>query len=693
MRIAIHNPFFNESVAETELSRRLCIATQNLGWEALEVGYSADINEYKPDFVLAMHHNTPKLTAYPTYGCMWNPPDFIESNDQYIKNILSYDAYLCSSPRITTWIKEKTFNTHKKHFITPFYATSYKTTYRMPNLDNLKLLYFGIHWDGFRFKDLFEALECESYLEVYGRSEKWEYLKHAYLGELPFDGFSILEHLNRAGVGLCLHLDEHYLSNTPSMRVFEIVASGAIAICEDHDFIRDVFNDSVFYINRELSVTEKVTAISKIMTQIKDDPKTAIKMSEKAHLIFSQSYALENFLQDIAFLHNNLTIDKFFPTFSDSSACLQPQERNEEDIFLERINELKNQEYVPTSHSLVVNPHQELENRPKGIQYTNKVQLIIRAGQRPIYFLRRALDSVVAQTYKKISIILVLYNSIDNIRALLQAYDSLLEINVIELNGLSKNRSASLWSGLNALTSKYFGILDDDDIIFPNHVCILVDLLETYNRYGVAYSGSIKTWELDREATNSDFKPIHENDNNKELSSLAFFQTFRMDSFLNMNNFITSNSFLARTILIDEICRKDPELDVLEDFFLLLCLANRTQFIFSYEATCNFFHRISQKDNSVFEDEKKWNLASNKIMKLLWNQDFHIQKNLDQIQKEEAQAQKNEAQINTLQNHLDELEERLKNANNTIIAMEGSKFWKIRQQWFRLKRKLGLSSS
>ena len=65
MRVAIQNPFTGQFVAEAELSRRICLAADRLGWATAEVHTAAEIKAFQPDFVIALHNNSPKLAEYP----------------------------------------------------------------------------------------------------------------------------------------------------------------------------------------------------------------------------------------------------------------------------------------------------------------------------------------------------------------------------------------------------------------------------------------------------------------------------------------------------------------------------------------------------------------------------------------------------------------------------------------------------
>ena len=120
------------------------------------------------------------------------------------------------------------------------------------------------------------------------------------------------------------------------------------------------------------------------------------------------------------------------------------------------------------------------------------VEYIIRIGSPPAATLARALDSLAAQTYQAIAIILVQFHPIVGLNAVIDCYRSrFVSIRhiVVANNG---NRSTSWWAGLNAVTAEFFGMLDDDDTLYPNHVASLMDRLARNPSDGFVYSGLVK---------------------------------------------------------------------------------------------------------------------------------------------------------------------------------------------------------
>lgn len=631
MRIAIQNTYFGKQFAEAELSRRLALAATNLGWEAVEVGTSEAINQCRPDFVLNLHFRTPKLTRYPTYGCLWNPSVLLETDDLFIRNVLSYDAYLSSSNHTDLWLADRLYNTPKCYFIAPFFTSSNQTPYQAPNLHAPQLAYVGTNWDGTRFKPLFLELEKQGVLAAYGTSASWSYLTTAYKGSLPFDGVSVLSALNAAGVGLCLHRDEHTQEGIPSMRIFEIVASGAIAICGEHSFIREQFSDTVFYLNTNLSLLEQVAQITDHLDWIAKHPKAALEMSQAAHQIFTEKFTLEKLLGNLQNYH---------------------------------------QAFIETKGWI---SHYSLTQETRTA--ASSVQLILRSHSNDPLKLEKTLDSIQQQTHQNLSVLIVQYEAIDNLSSLLENYQDSLQIQIIQPKNqpTQTSRSSQLWAAIQAVSAAYFGVLDAGSVIYPNHLYTLVSLLDRFQQLGIAHSEVI-------EILNEHCDRVIPFPTSYEIDDPAGLATIQLPELLDLvplNRAIHINSFLARSSLIDEMLKRDPQLDYLEDVFLLLNLCVRGSTMFSYEATCEIDSRDLDSRNSS-ETRQMQALAMHRIQLMMRDREFLNGRSFSKSQPIQTQLQQTQAE--------------LQQAQLRIAAMESSKFWQLRKNWFRFKRALGFKT-
>jgi hypothetical protein len=646
MKVAIHNPFTGQFVAETELSRRIHLAAVNLGWETIEAHTAPEINAFQPDFVIALHNNSPKLTQYLTYGCMWNPPSFFEGTDPFVRNVLSYDGYLTSSAVIDRWLHHILYTIPKTLTTAPFYTSCPATTYQPPQLEQPRLMYIGSNWDGARFQELFEGLDAQPYLEVYGRPEGWQHLKQSYRGSLPYDGNSVLTALRRAGVGLCLHRAEHREAALPSMRIFEIVASGAIAICSEHPFIRQAFGNTVLYIDPAAPISDQIQQISEHMAWIQDNPQAAIALSEQAHQIFLNHYSLEHLLEAIVPYHQQILQQKGFTA-----------------------NVVSSQTRFPS------------------------VQCILRVTAETLAKMPDLLTQIAQQTYPNLGIILS------------KPADLPLEhlpnpgkfpITIIDYP-TDRPSSTSLWAGLTAIDADYFALLDPTGKIYPNHIYSLVSQLETHPEAGVAYSGALRTF------------PASEAEQHPDLAELTHFDPIPLDRTLQLNPPFLPSGFLARRSLLDPILLQDPQLNQHETLCLILHLLQRTPFRFSYEITCETA-QAAIDPSTLQTEYHDWSSELSRLKFIFWNQEFapgktlqtalqpssppdyeSLKSTVDQYRVEMKQLHKKyKAETKHFQEEWQQAQEQLQTAHDRINAMETSKFWKLRSAWFGVKRKLGL---
>lgn len=123
----------------------------------------------------------------------------------------------------------------------------------------------------------------------------------------------------------------------------------------------------------------------------------------------------------------------------------------------------------------------------------------------PIYnveaYLEECLDSICAQTYQEIEIILVNDGSTDNSLAICKHYaekDSRIQVIDKENGGLSDARNA----GLDAATGEYIYFLDSDDFIDPETIALLTaaseaEQVDFINFDGVAFLDGENPWKVD----------------------------------------------------------------------------------------------------------------------------------------------------------------------------------------------------
>lgn len=553
MRIAVLNAWPNlEYAAEREFIARFKLACLNLGWECIETITSDDILNADVDCVIATHEYSPKLTHVPTIGLLWNPPDFYCDDPLRIKNILSYDGYLTGSESVREYLGDLLFSTRKNSPISEwdFLPTAQKIEFKSPDLSNPQLFYAGVHWDGRRHEKLIKGLHANLPVSFYGDPTKWARFGSAYKGVIPFDGLSIFDRINAAGVALCLHRDEHLKHGVPSMRIFESAAASAVIITENSNFTKRFFAESVLYLDQDASDAEKERQITTHFKWIRSHPDEAQALAAQANAVFNEHYSLEKLLS-------------LLPEFLDkvkSAGC-----------------------YIES----------------KVCKDSPQVEAIVRIGGRGLDFIERSLDSLAAQYHTNLGLILVNYLEVPGLDALLEKYKA----RFASIKRISSTptgfRSTALWDGLRAVEGDLFCNLDDDDTIHPNHISSLVDLLATCKDYNVVYSGCIQVQdERGHFYQQVNFKGPNDRQI-EENRQLLFFEPFKRKRMLQLENFVVSNAWLARKSVLKDGIFEDPKLIVAEDVYLYHLLLRHGDFLFSWRATANWHWRSTSKDNSM----------------------------------------------------------------------------------------------
>lgn len=556
MRIAVQNAWPNlEYSAEREFIARLKLACHSLGWTCIDVITSDDIIKANVECVITTHEFSPKLTPVPTIGFLWNPPKDFRDDPVRVRNILSYDGYFAGSDRVREYLDDLFFSADKNSPVSTFdvLPTAPFTEFKEPNLESPSLFYAGVHWDGKRHETLIKALLSKLAVSFYGDPAKWSRFGKAYKGRIPFDGISIFEKINTAGVALCLHREEHLQGGVPSMRIFESAAASSVIITEDSAWAKRHFGDTVLYIDQDASDVLKARQIIQHFEWIRDYPGEARILAMRANAIFNEHFALEKFLTH-------------FPSFL---------------------------EEVRVAGSFV-------ENIQSNGSF--KVEAIVRIGGRDLCYVERCLDSLAAQSHSNLGLILVDYADTPGVESLLKKYAGRFATIKQIKSDATGFRSTSLWDGMRVVDGDFFCNLDDDDTIHPNHISSLVDLLHRNSDKHVAYSGCVQVQDEEGHYYQQpNFKgPL--GSLVKENRKLLLLDPFNKQRMLNLENFIVSNAWLARQGVLNDKMLSDPRLVVSEDVYLYQLFLNHGDFLFSWKATANWHWRSTNLDNSMMQE-------------------------------------------------------------------------------------------
>ncbi|MGO9614454.1 MAG: glycoside hydrolase family 99-like domain-containing protein [Dissulfurispiraceae bacterium] len=193
------------------------------------------------------------------------------------------------------------------------------------------------------------------------------------------------------------------------------------------------------------------------------------------------------------------------------------------------------------------------------------VSIIVRTKDRPS-LLKRALQSIAAQTYKPIEVILVNDGGCD-----LDVHEISAILNDVELRYIRLKSNAGRANagnvGVNNARGKYTGFLDDDDEFHEDHIATLVHFLNQ-SEYRVAYSDAFFVYKTH----DSDTREL------KEIKKeIAFSEDFNYDSLV-FENYIPFMCLLFETGELLETGGFDSKLDLYEDWDMLLRIGEKYPF-------------------------------------------------------------------------------------------------------------------
>lgn len=221
-----------------------------------------------------------------------------------------------------------------------------------------------------------------------------------------------------------------------------------------------------------------------------------------------------------------------------------------------------------------------------------KIVIVTRTKNRNL-LLKRALDSVSAQTYKDyIHVIVNDGGSKEEVDKLLEGYTH--SIKVIH-NTKSIGLTQALNQGIKSVETKYISILDDDDSWHPDRLKKTVQHLEESGAKGVVCVMDRIVEEIDGDEVKEILRDrIHEG-----TSSISLYRQC-------LDNYFTNGCFTYQRSVYDELGGYDEKLIVAEDwdFGIRFLLKYDADFLNTKDALHNYHHRPEAKGdvgNSVFD--------------------------------------------------------------------------------------------
>ena len=238
-RFAIVKLWPDVKAAEDECITRLKIASRALCIECIEVHANGAllsdpaviVTRKDVDFVLHLHYDTPKLYDVFSFVALWNPTEFYHQwgYQRTSRNLLSHDDFIsCSSAaaddHVARMIRDRA--THLPALFHLYHSIA--DVVHAPSLGDQKLFYAGINWEALnggrsRHQEVLKQLDKTGLIRIFGPTifqnvKVWEGYD-SYVREIPFDGFSMLDEISKAGIALVLSSPAHKNAELMSNRL------------------------------------------------------------------------------------------------------------------------------------------------------------------------------------------------------------------------------------------------------------------------------------------------------------------------------------------------------------------------------------------------------------------------------------------------------------------------------------------
>jgi len=222
------------------------------------------------------------------------------------------------------------------------------------------------------------------------------------------------------------------------------------------------------------------------------------------------------------------------------------------------------------------------------------VSIIVRTKDRP-HLLKRALNSILTQTYRPIEVILV--NDFgEDVKNVKSQFESNLPIKYIDLPSVG-GRAQAANIGLEKAEGKFISFLDDDDLFYKDHIerlaAVLID-----SDFQVAYSDAITVW-MRYNVKGGQPHELRRTSLKKEETTDFSYERLRLE------NYIPFNSILFRDKLLKESGGFDSSLSVFEDWDLLIRIGKIIPFYHLNSKTCEYFYWVREFDKSYEDSYRK----------------------------------------------------------------------------------------
>ena len=197
--------------------------------------------------------------------------------------------------------------------------------------------------------------------------------------------------------------------------------------------------------------------------------------------------------------------------------------------------------------------------------------------------LKRAIQSVLNQSYPDFEQIIVNDGGEDASGLVKSFSDSRLR----DFNRPHHGKAAVLNFALSQVAGDYVTYLDDDDVIYPEHLSLLVAALNDNPEYQAAYSD---TYVIYQRLINGSWSDVHTdvvNDLDVDYSMLYW------------QNYICHNNLIHTRKIAAEVGGYDESLPVLIDWDFIRRLANKTGLVHVKKNTAGYYRRVGESDSKT----------------------------------------------------------------------------------------------
>ena len=516
-----------------------------------DVFYFGSVDEFHKageivDIIVSFDIKVPNVFEVPTFLVLDSNPSSFAEQRILVRNILTYDGYLTDSPEVEKVLQDLLFSARKSANTIHKFSKFFHWSADQENIANPKIKILSNLFDlsdrSFPSRNITKLSQTGRITVFYPCFQIKKSLKQSFIPLQLDDFLSNAQNLfsgqiywvpdvsARSGDGITLEMKW-------------ALSLGMTLIVPWNNYLFSVFGDSLIYLQPGLKPKELDGELKKIQMWANHSATDFNRLATLSQEIYRQKC-----------VPNNRTFDEL-RTF-----------------------------FIKTARDKHYPAFRSKQNSRKTL---NSFAFIIRTGGSAPQ-LERALNSVVAQEQSDITIILVLYRPLKDLDERTSKYDGKLKFKIVEDFG--KNRSTGIVQGIANVSSDYFGLLDDDDTLHPNHIGSLMASLERAKKYDsgvdqrLVFCGNYLISNNHKFEERSEWRSIYGSSepSHRVIENFRFYEPKLMSQHL---WYMASNSWLAHKSLINDEILRDPNTHSHEDIYFELQFAMQTRFVFSCEIT------------------------------------------------------------------------------------------------------------